>query len=126
MRRSCSAGVRAKATMAQTTTAHRAIIAPGITSTSVHMNADRRRNAGRERGTCTPFTDDASALRRAAPWAGLPSRRLGGEHEDMASTATDRDVITEVNAWLEENWDPDLTVAEWWERLGTSGWAAPA
>jgi alkylation response protein AidB-like acyl-CoA dehydrogenase len=31
----------------------------------------------------------------------------------------------EVRAWLEENWDPDLTVAEWWERLGTSGWAAP-
>ncbi|MEY2397116.1 MAG: hypothetical protein QOJ00_290, partial [Actinomycetota bacterium] len=27
--------------------------------------------------------------------------------------------------WLEENWDPDLTVAQWWEKLGTSGWAAP-
>src|SRR5206468_1828435 len=35
------------------------------------------------------------------------------------------DVTAEVNAWLEENWDPDLTVGEWWERLGTSGWAAP-
>ena len=30
-----------------------------------------------------------------------------------------------MQAWLEENWDPDLTVAEWWERLGLSGWAAP-
>jgi alkylation response protein AidB-like acyl-CoA dehydrogenase len=38
---------------------------------------------------------------------------------------TSRDVTTEVTSWLEENWDPDLTVAEWWERLGTSGWAAP-
>jgi alkylation response protein AidB-like acyl-CoA dehydrogenase len=38
--------------------------------------------------------------------------------------ATD-DPVAEVTAWLEENWDPDLTVAEWWERLGLSGWAAP-
>ncbi|MCU1375018.1 MAG: putative acyl-CoA dehydrogenase, partial [Actinomycetia bacterium] len=35
------------------------------------------------------------------------------------------DPVTEVKAWLEDNWDPDLTVREWWERLGTSGWAAP-
>ena len=34
-------------------------------------------------------------------------------------------VTAEVTAWLEENWDPDLTVGEWWERLGLSGWAAP-
>ncbi len=31
----------------------------------------------------------------------------------------------EARTWFEENWDPDLTVAEWWERLGTSGWAVP-
>src|SRR2546421_6463156 len=45
----------------------------------------------------------------------------------MTDTAerTNRDVTAEVTAWLEENWDPELTVAEWWERLGTSGWAAP-
>ncbi|MGQ0832579.1 MAG: acyl-CoA dehydrogenase family protein [Microthrixaceae bacterium] len=35
------------------------------------------------------------------------------------------DAVSEVTAWLEENWDPDLTVAEWWQRLGLSGWAAP-
>jgi alkylation response protein AidB-like acyl-CoA dehydrogenase len=35
------------------------------------------------------------------------------------------DLVAEVKAWLEENWDPDLTVAEWWERLGLAGWAAP-
>src|SRR5947209_5836623 len=39
---------------------------------------------------------------------------------------TTTDVIDELTAWLEENWDPDLTVAEWWERLGLSGWAAPS
>ncbi len=36
-----------------------------------------------------------------------------------------RDATAEVTAWLEDNWDPDLTVGEWWDRLGTSGWAAP-
>jgi alkylation response protein AidB-like acyl-CoA dehydrogenase len=40
-------------------------------------------------------------------------------------TTTSGDVVAEVKDWLVENWDPDLTVAEWWERLGTSGWAVP-
>jgi alkylation response protein AidB-like acyl-CoA dehydrogenase len=35
------------------------------------------------------------------------------------------DPVTEVKGWLEENWDPDLTVRDWWDRLGNSGWAAP-
>ena len=38
---------------------------------------------------------------------------------------TAEDVRTEVKAWLEENWDPDLTVAEWWDLLARSGYAAP-
>jgi alkylation response protein AidB-like acyl-CoA dehydrogenase len=42
----------------------------------------------------------------------------------MTDIAT-RDVTAEVTAWLEENWDPDLTVGEWWERLGLSGWGTP-
>jgi alkylation response protein AidB-like acyl-CoA dehydrogenase len=42
----------------------------------------------------------------------------------MTDTATD--VITELKDWLNDNWDPDLTVAEWWERLGLAGWAAPS
>jgi len=40
-------------------------------------------------------------------------------------TTPSTDAVEEVRSWLEENWDPDLTVAEWWERLGLSGWAAP-
>jgi alkylation response protein AidB-like acyl-CoA dehydrogenase len=39
-------------------------------------------------------------------------------------TPTD-ELIEEFCAWLEENWDPDLTVGEWWERLGSACWAAP-
>src|SRR5262245_42094452 len=35
------------------------------------------------------------------------------------------DVVDAVRAWLEESWDPDHTVEEWWRRLGLSGWAAP-
>jgi alkylation response protein AidB-like acyl-CoA dehydrogenase len=35
------------------------------------------------------------------------------------------DVIDELRTWLADNWDPELTVAEWWERLGLAGWSAP-
>src|SRR5687768_14609736 len=44
--------------------------------------------------------------------------------ERSPSSASD-DPVAEITAWLEENWDPDLTVGEWWQRLGESGWAAP-
>jgi alkylation response protein AidB-like acyl-CoA dehydrogenase len=40
-------------------------------------------------------------------------------------TDTATDVITELKDWLNDNWDPDLTVAQWWERLGLAGWSAP-
>jgi alkylation response protein AidB-like acyl-CoA dehydrogenase len=45
----------------------------------------------------------------------------------MQSTGTDTisDAVAAVKEWLADNWDPDLTVRAWWERLGTSGWAAP-
>ena len=36
------------------------------------------------------------------------------------------DPVAEVKDWLAANWDPDLTVREWWARLGESGWAAPS
>lgn len=42
-----------------------------------------------------------------------------------ASPRAATELIDELVAWLEENWDPDLTVGQWWERLGLSGWAAP-
>jgi alkylation response protein AidB-like acyl-CoA dehydrogenase len=41
-----------------------------------------------------------------------------------ASTSGD-ELVDELRTWLEDNWDADLTVAEWWERLGLAGWAAP-
>ena len=33
--------------------------------------------------------------------------------------------LDELNDFLRDNWDPDLTVREWWERLGLAGWCAP-
>ena len=43
---------------------------------------------------------------------------------DRLDTPTDAEVIlADLRTWLGTNWDPDLTVAEWWELLGTSGWA---
>jgi alkylation response protein AidB-like acyl-CoA dehydrogenase len=41
------------------------------------------------------------------------------------SEPTTTDPIDELRDWLAENWDPELTVEEWWERLGLAGWAAP-
>jgi alkylation response protein AidB-like acyl-CoA dehydrogenase len=38
---------------------------------------------------------------------------------------TAESVREEVRTWLDANWDPDLTVGEWWERLMASGYAAP-
>jgi alkylation response protein AidB-like acyl-CoA dehydrogenase len=43
----------------------------------------------------------------------------------MQLVDTANDVVAAVKEWLEANWDPDLTVGEWWERFGASGWAAP-
>lgn len=40
-------------------------------------------------------------------------------------TAVETDLRTEVRAWLDANWDPQLTVREWWKRLAESGWAYP-
>jgi alkylation response protein AidB-like acyl-CoA dehydrogenase len=39
---------------------------------------------------------------------------------------TDVDTVrAEARAWFESNWDPDLSLGEWWERLAQSGWAFP-
>jgi alkylation response protein AidB-like acyl-CoA dehydrogenase len=45
--------------------------------------------------------------------------------DTLLDTIDTEDQLSELRSWLAANWDPDLTVAAWWERLGTSGWAAP-
>ena len=35
------------------------------------------------------------------------------------------DVRDEVRGWIQGNWDLDLTLGEWWQRLADAGWAFP-
>jgi alkylation response protein AidB-like acyl-CoA dehydrogenase len=44
---------------------------------------------------------------------------------EIVSLPSVEDVRTEVKQWLEDNWDPELTVGEWWDLLARSGYAAP-
>jgi alkylation response protein AidB-like acyl-CoA dehydrogenase len=45
---------------------------------------------------------------------------------DTATETTSTDeLLSELRSWLKNNWDPDLTVAQWWERMGLAGWSAP-
>ena len=40
--------------------------------------------------------------------------------------STEAEVRAELSGWLAQNWDPDATVAQWWDLLCDSGWAVPA
>ena len=42
------------------------------------------------------------------------------------SEQTAVEVSEELSAWLEKNWDPDITVAEWWARLNEARWSHPS
>jgi alkylation response protein AidB-like acyl-CoA dehydrogenase len=44
---------------------------------------------------------------------------------DTATPLQTDELLSELRSWLEQNWDPDLTVSDWWERLGLAGWSAP-
>jgi len=41
------------------------------------------------------------------------------------STPTAEEVRAEVEEWLDQNWDPDLTVREWWELMLPTGYTHP-
>jgi alkylation response protein AidB-like acyl-CoA dehydrogenase len=53
------------------------------------------------------------------------SHYLGGPRVTSGDSVTDQR-LSDLRAWLAKKWDPDLTVGEWWERLGLDGWAAPS
>ena len=88
----------------------------------------RRTRAGRcaRRRRATP---------RSSPPRNSPNRRCRpGRAASTSCSRSDRrrhdppvaDVIDELKGWLDANWDPDMTVGEWWERLGMAGWSAPS
>ncbi len=41
------------------------------------------------------------------------------------AAAPQDDLVEELRTWLSENWDPELTVEQWWQLLGLAGWSAP-
>ena len=41
------------------------------------------------------------------------------------TTPTEAAIRTEVRAWLEANWRPDLGLVEWRQRLAAAGWGVP-
>ena len=45
---------------------------------------------------------------------------MATEHE-----RTIDELRAEVRAWLEEHWDPELSVDDWWRIVGKAGWTAP-
>ena len=36
------------------------------------------------------------------------------------------DPAQQIADWIDDNWDPDLTLGEWWERMAESGFAHPS
>jgi alkylation response protein AidB-like acyl-CoA dehydrogenase len=44
---------------------------------------------------------------------------------DTATTESTDELLDELADWLASQWDPELTVGAWWERLGLAGWSAP-
>ncbi len=44
---------------------------------------------------------------------------------DTATAPSTDQVLDELHDWLSSQWDPELTVGAWWERLGLAGWSAP-
>ena len=40
---------------------------------------------------------------------------------DTATNESTEAVFEELDGWLDDNWDPELTVRQWWERMGLAG-----
>ncbi len=62
--------------------------------------------------------------RTVKSWCHTPHDRHHARRRRTGRGSYD-DLLAELRSWLDQNWDPDLTVGEWWERLGLAGWAAP-
>src|SRR5690606_15661914 len=92
-------------------------------------NRRRRPLTGRTAGRAGVRTDGLVATpslredhgRRA--FGATPTDHSGVDMTDTIETTTSGDIITELRDWLRDNWDPDLTVGQWWERLGNDGWS---
>jgi len=65
----------------------------------------------------------------AFPRCGPPTRGRGPSGRDHCpvSNFTDpQSVYDTATKWFRENWDPEVSVGEWWDRLARAGWAFPS
>jgi alkylation response protein AidB-like acyl-CoA dehydrogenase len=53
-----------------------------------------------------------------------PHSLSGGQMPDQHQPDAES-VRAEAKAWFEENWNPELSLRDWWERLAESGWGYP-
>ena len=51
---------------------------------------------------------------------------LTSKDQPDSRTESEVDVDKLVSDWVDDNWDPDLTLGEWWQRLAESGFAHPS
>jgi alkylation response protein AidB-like acyl-CoA dehydrogenase len=49
----------------------------------------------------------------------------GSTAPEAPPTRSHAELYGEVHEWLEENWDPDRLVDEWWQIVADAGWTAP-
>src|SRR3954469_15449388 len=94
------------------------------------MNPTRRPGSS---PTCGPTAVRRCRTRRleqrvkvTLDWSGPPPGGLMTDTIDRTGAPGTDDPTEELGRWLESNWDPDLTVGEWWDRLGNAGWSAPS
>ena len=45
--------------------------------------------------------------------------------EDAAATTSEDDLEGQVQAWIDDNWNPDMALGDWWQLLADSGYAHP-
>ena len=39
--------------------------------------------------------------------------------------STESNPVAAIQSFLEKNWDPEMTAAQWWDLLGNAGWSSP-
>ncbi len=44
---------------------------------------------------------------------------------DAQGNDVGNDISDEIRSWLGDNWDPDLSVRDWWQRMADAGWQFP-
>jgi alkylation response protein AidB-like acyl-CoA dehydrogenase len=64
-----------------------------------------------------------TAARRDSDETSGPPR--DGRREVSGGTVRAADLRAEIRTWLDEHWDPDLTVDEWWQLVADAGWTLP-